>query len=103
MQIFPATIDQLEDVALLFDQYRVCYLQDSSLTGAREFIADRLIQRDSVILLATKSNSPLGYTQLFPSWSSVSMKRVWILNDLFVLPQVRNQGVAKALQQRISC
>ena len=54
-------------------------------------------QQDAVILLAREGDRPLDYTQLFPSWSSVSMKRVWILNDLYVLPQARNRGIAKAL------
>ena len=57
----------------------------------------RLHHQESVILLATENRESLGYTQLFPSWSSVSMQRVWILNDLFVLPQHRNQGIAKSL------
>jgi ribosomal protein S18 acetylase RimI-like enzyme len=65
--------------------------------AAKEFIKERLERQDSVILLATKDNKPVGYTQLFPSFSSVSMKRVWILNDLFVIPEMRNQGIAKAL------
>ena len=97
MQISQASIEQLDDVASLFDQYRVFYRQNSDLEQAKEFITARLQQQDSVILLATENSNPLGYTQLFPSWSSVSMQRVWILNDLFVLPQARKQGIAKAL------
>ncbi|HEY9771867.1 MAG TPA: GNAT family N-acetyltransferase [Coleofasciculaceae cyanobacterium] len=97
MEIFKANIKQLNDVAFLFDQYRVFYRQNSDLKQAKQFIKTRLQQQDAVILLATKNNQPVGYTQLFPSWSSVSMQRVWILNDLFVLPTERNKGVAKAL------
>lgn len=97
MHVFPAKITQLDDVAFLFNQYRIFYRQSSDLTGAKRFIQERLSCQDSVILLATEDNNPVGYTRLFPSWSSVSMKRVWILNDLFVLPKKRNQGIAKAL------
>lgn len=97
MEIFQANIKQLNDVAFLFDQYRVFYRQNSDLKQAKQFIKARLQQQDAVILLATKNNQPVGYTQLFPSWSSVSIQRVWILNDLFVLPTERNKGVAKAL------
>lgn len=39
----------------------------------------------------------VGFTQLYPGFSSVSMKRVWILNDLFVDEGYRGQGVAKSL------
>ena len=96
MQISQASIEQLEDMVFLFDRYRVFYRQNSDLEQAKEFITARLQQQDSVILLATEDSKPLGYIQLFPSWS-FSMRRVWILNDLFVLPQARKQGIAKAL------
>lgn len=97
IQISQATLKQLDDIAFLFDRYRVFYRQPSDLDSAKEFIRERLQQQDAVILLATQSDRPIGYTQLFPSWSSVSMKRVWILNDLYVLPQARNRAIAKAL------
>ncbi|MEM9509938.1 MAG: GNAT family N-acetyltransferase [Cyanobacteria bacterium P01_E01_bin.35] len=98
MKITQATIVNLEDLAVLFNQYRVFYHQPSNLAKAKKFIQERLQQQDSIILLAAMDNHPAGYTQLFPSWSSVSIKRVWILNDLFVMPQQRNQGIAKALK-----
>lgn len=97
MQISYAKTEQLDDVAYLFDRYRVFYRQQTDLEQAKNFIAERLQKQDAVILLASEDKQPVGYTQLFPSWSSVSMRRVWILNDLFVLPQYRSQGVAKAL------
>lgn len=97
MQITQATIEQIEPVAYLFDSYRVFYRQQSDLERARKFIQERFERQDSVIFLATKNEQGIGFTQMFPSLSSVSMKRVWILNDLFVIPEARNQGVAKAL------
>lgn len=95
--ISQATIEQLDDVASLFNRYRIFYNQESNYNAAKEFIKERFEYKDSVILLATRDNSPVGYTQLFPSLSSVSMKRVWILNDLFVVPDARNRGIAKNL------
>lgn len=100
MQISQATIEQLDDVAFLFDQYRIFYQQKSDLKKSKEFIRERLNHCESVIFMATENEHPLGYIQLFPSWSSVSMRRVWILNDLFVLPQHRNQGIAKSLMNK---
>ena len=100
MQIKQGTIEQLEDITFLFNQYRMFYRQPSDLDGARKFVKERLQRQDAVIFLATKNTKPVGYTQLFPSWSSVSMQRVWILNDLFVLPEQRNRGIAKALMNR---
>jgi GNAT superfamily N-acetyltransferase len=100
IKIDQATIEQLKDVAFLFNQYRIFYRQPSDLDSAQKFIRERLQQQDAVILLAMENEQPVGYTQLFPSWSSVSMERIWILNDLFVLQNKRNQGIAKALMKK---
>jgi GNAT superfamily N-acetyltransferase len=100
IKIDQATIEQLKDVAFLFNQYRIFYRQPSDLDSAQKFIRERLQQQDAFILLAMENEQPVGYTQLFPSWSSVSMERIWILNDLFVLQNKRNQGIAKALMKK---
>jgi GNAT superfamily N-acetyltransferase len=50
-----------------------------------------------VILTATDKGSMVGFAQLYPSFSSVLMKRIWILNDLFVEKDFRREGVAKLL------
>ena len=100
MKIYQATIDDLDDVAQLFDRYRIFYRQASDLAGARRFIQERLESQDAVIFIAAEGSVTVGYTQLFPSWSSVSLQRVWILNDLYVEPEYRNQGIAKALINR---
>ncbi|MGD1908954.1 MAG: GNAT family N-acetyltransferase [Leptolyngbyaceae cyanobacterium] len=100
MDIFLATSDHLGDVAPLFDQYRVFYGQSSDFPGAQKFIAARLQHQDSTIFLAMDAGKAVGFTQLYPCLSSVSMGRIWILNDLFVAPTHRRQGIAKQLMQR---
>jgi ribosomal protein S18 acetylase RimI-like enzyme len=97
--IIEATIEDLEDAILLFDQYRVFYGQDSDLINARIFISDKFVNNESVILLArdTSDGKPIGFVQMYPSFSSVSMKKLWILNDLFVIEKYRRQGVAQSL------
>jgi GNAT superfamily N-acetyltransferase len=100
MKIVQASIELLNEVAFLFNQYRIFYRQPEDLDSARKFIRERLQKQDAVIFLAMENDHPVGYTQLFSSWSSVSMQRVWILNDLFVLPEKRNQGIAKALMNK---
>jgi GNAT superfamily N-acetyltransferase len=89
----------LEAVIPLFDQYRSFYGQTSDLAAARTFLAARLQNQDSVIFLAFQNGQPVGFTQLYPSFSSVSMRPIWILNDLFVLLAHRQQGVASQLMQ----
>ncbi|MBD2124236.1 GNAT family N-acetyltransferase [Trichocoleus sp. FACHB-262] len=97
MEVFQACLEHLEAVSQLFDQYRVFYNSPSDLETARKFIQERFHKGDSIIFVASDNGRIVGFTQLYPSFSSVSMKRVWILNDLFVEPTCRNQGVAKLL------
>lgn len=100
MKIVQATFEHLAETAELFDQYRQFYLQDKSLSLARQFIEERIRQQDSMIYLALADDlRGMGFVQLFPSFSSVAMQRTYILNDLYVNPAFRQRGVAKALMQ----
>ncbi|HEY6476360.1 MAG TPA: GNAT family N-acetyltransferase [Polyangia bacterium] len=94
-----AAMPDLPRVAELFDGYRQFYGQLADPDGARQFLRERLQSGDSVILVAVaeKEKRLAGFVQLYPSFSSVSMKRLWILNDLFVAPAHRRGGVARAL------
>ena len=76
--------------------------QASDPNAAAAFLQQRLEQNESRIYIAWSDelNKSLGFVQLYPSFSSVSMQRLWILNDLFVHPDHRNKGVAKALMNQ---
>jgi ribosomal protein S18 acetylase RimI-like enzyme len=97
MKIITATLDQLERLAPLFDMYRVFYDQHSDLRAATAFLQQRFLLRESVIYMALEAESALGFAQLYPSFSSLSLRRLWILNDLFVIPESRGQRVGEAL------
>lgn len=97
MEVFQARLEHLETVSQLFDQYRVFYKSPSDLESARKFIQEHFHKGDSIIFVVSNNGHIVGFTQLYPSFSSVSMKRVWILNDLFVEQTCRKQGVAKLL------
>jgi len=92
-----ATESELDDVVPLFDRYRQFYKQPQDLLGCRAFLAARFRENDSVILVARMSGKAIGFTQLYPSYSSVAMCRIWILNDLYVAPDARRYGAGKAL------
>lgn len=89
MNIVLANVTHLAEIALLFDHYRVFYNQLSNLHDAEQFMAERLKNQDSKIFLALDGSTGVGFTQLYPSFSSVSMGQIWILNDLFVLASQR--------------
>jgi len=97
MTVKEATLADAAAVAALFDAYRIYYEQSSDLAGAERFIAERLRNGESVIYLALDEGSPVGFTQLYPFFTSVGMKRAWVLNDLYVTEDYRNRGVGKAL------
>jgi GNAT superfamily N-acetyltransferase len=92
-----AVLADLDVVAGLFDGYRQFYEQVSDLVAARNFLRARFEHGQSVILLAESQGQAVGFTQLYPSFSSVSMARVFVLNDLFVAPTARRLGVGEAL------
>ncbi|KAM3092435.1 GNAT family N-acetyltransferase [Phormidesmis sp. 146-35] len=94
MKVFQA---HLEEVSKLFDDYRVFYKSSSNLEAARKFLQERLQKGDSTIFVVSDDDRIIGFTQLYPSFSSVSMQRVWILNDLFVGQADRKKGAAKLL------
>ncbi|KGE18986.1 GNAT family N-acetyltransferase [Paenibacillus wynnii] len=100
-QIERVSLENIELVVPLFDEYRVFYGQPSDTEAARDFLSARLNLNESTIFIAVEENSEgkraAGFTQLYPSFSSVSMQRVWILNDLFVTTSSRGNGVGSLL------
>ena len=103
MDIIQATPANLEETSQLFDAYRQFYGQAADHSAATRFIAERLEAADSVIFLARNEvGESIGFTQLYPAFSSVAMKRMWYLNDLYVVESARQQGVARALLKRVA-
>jgi GNAT superfamily N-acetyltransferase len=92
-----ASLADLDLVAPLFDRYRQFYGKASDPEGAREFLRVRLERAESVVLLAFDNGVAVGFTQLYPSFSSVSMAPILILNDLFVADEARRCGVGATL------
>lgn len=99
MRITRVSLEQLDLLVALFDQYRRFYKQGSDIQGAREFLSRRIARDESVAFMAfgDSEHQALGFVQLYPSFSSVAMKPIWILNDLFVIQSARRQNVAEAL------
>jgi len=86
-------------VFALFDKYRVFYKQQSDIETAKKFIQERLDNNESVIFVAldADTNKPVGFTQLYPKYSSARVVKNWILNDLYVDNNYRKQGIGEAL------
>lgn len=92
-----ANLDDLDQLSELFDQYRTCYNKSSDVAGAKVFLKSRLDNGDSKIFVAVDNGKLVGFTQLYPLFSSTRMKNYWLLNDLFVNEDHRGNGHSKAL------
>jgi len=90
----------VDQIASPFDTYRQFYGKAPDLQRARNFLTERLSKNESVVFLASEDGDPVGFAQLYPSFSSLSMQRTWILNDLFVSPAARGHGVGATLMER---
>ncbi len=95
-----ATLADLDTVAPLFDAYRQFYEQQPNLALAREFIRERMQNQESVILLAQNATrQAVGFCQLYPSFCSVEAQPIYVLYDLYVVPEARRTGAGTALLQ----
>jgi GNAT superfamily N-acetyltransferase len=92
-----ATLEDLEDLSTLFNAYRIFYNQPDDLTAAFDFLKERFLLQESVVFIAVNNNKIIGFTQLYPIFSSVSLKKAWLLNDLFIDPSARRLGAAELL------
>ncbi len=93
-----ATVADVDGVAPLFDAYRQFYGLAPDPVLARQFIAERLSRGESVVLLAERAvGAPLGFVQMYPTFSSLRAARTFVLYDLFVDPAARQRGVGRCL------
>ncbi|MCB9284311.1 MAG: GNAT family N-acetyltransferase [Lewinellaceae bacterium] len=97
IQIIPATLTDLPAFVKLFESYREYYGQTPDRLGALQFLTERLRQKDSVIFLAHFNDRLVGFTQLYPLHSSLRMRKIWLLNDVFVLPEFRGMTIGRQL------
>jgi len=103
MRIIQATLEHLDLLTPLFVKYREFYGELPFPDSSRTFLEKRLSREESVIYLALPDDDDsklLGFCQLYPSYSSLSLKRVWILNDIYVAEDARRQLVADHLMQK---
>ena len=99
MNVTLADSSNIPKLANLFNQYRIFYGEKTDLKAATDFLKSRFKNKDSVILVAHENSKMGGFIQLYPSFSSVGMQKIWILNDLFVDADFRRQNIARNLME----
>jgi GNAT superfamily N-acetyltransferase len=92
-----AVLADLDALARLFDLYRQFYKASSDVAAAKAFLAARFNHGESVLFIAEDAGQAVGFTQLYPSFSSTAMGRIFILNDLYVDASARRAGVGARL------
>lgn len=100
MKIVKGNLKCLNDLIPLFNGYRSFYGQPIDEEGAKKFLLARIQNKESVIYIAYMDDNPVGFVHLYPFFSSVGMQRAYIINDLFVDPACRKEGVGKALMKQ---
>lgn len=97
MEIHYATIEDLQSIVPLFEDYLKFYGRQHPIADITKFLDKRLRNEESIFLYALHEDEVIGFTQLYPSFSSLSLKRYYVLNDLFVSAERRKLGAAEAL------
>ncbi len=97
INIIRAKEEHIPILISLLDEYRIFYHQNSDEQGAQKFLEARIKNKDSVIFIAFYDGSPAGFTQLYSSFSTVSLKPIFILNDLYVYKEFRKKGIGAEL------
>jgi len=100
MEIRLATLHDLESLTLIFEKYRDFYKKMADYETAKSFLEERISRNESVIYIAEANQKIVGFTQLYPLFSSTRMKKLWLLNDLYVEEEYRQKGISVALIDR---
>jgi ribosomal protein S18 acetylase RimI-like enzyme len=101
INIRQAVIQDIPRIIPVFDSYREYFKQKSDPIATEQFLFNRFEHRESVLYLAELGDELVGFAHLYPSFSSLSLQRVWILNDFFISESFRNQGVGKRLIEKV--
>jgi ribosomal protein S18 acetylase RimI-like enzyme len=91
-----ASISDLAELHPLVEKYREFYKQSESPNTAK-FLTERLTNDEAVVFIARTDGNPVGFTMIYPTFSTVSLSAVWLLNDLYVVETSRGQGIAHLL------
>ncbi len=100
-EIWRAGTEDLELLVPLFDAYRQFYGLAADPALCRSFLRDRIGRDEAVVFMAgVRGREGWGFTQLFPTFSSLHARPIWVLYDLFVAPAARQEGIGRLLMNR---
>ena len=103
MQVIHCTEAQIDALSELFNDYRIFYEQTSDVLACRAFILQNLQQnRSKIFLLLDDQGQAVGFSQLYPSVCSLSLRPYYYLSDLYTTKSARKNGYARYLMNYIT-
>lgn len=97
LTIRQATIPDLPKIVAMFDSYREYFGQQKDPAAVEQFLFEKFERLESVIYMAQLQDEIIGFAQLYPVFSSLTLQRVWLLNDFFIAEDFRGSGVGTQL------
>lgn len=98
-QLSEKYIDQLIDVV---EEYRKFCGFSASYEQTKKFFQYLFTNEKSVTFIAISDNDEvMGFVNLYPSYSTLALSKIWILNDLAVSSRFRRMGLAQKLIKRV--
>ena len=91
------TESQIDDIVHLFDSYRVFYKMKSDISASKVFLTERISRDESIIFAAYIGETAVGFVQLYYTFSSVSLEKSLILNDVYVTTEYRGNSIGQQL------
>lgn len=101
LNIRQATIHDLPKIVPIFHSYREYFKQQRDPIKVESFLFEKFEHLESVILIAEQQSEVIGFAQLYPIFSSLTLQRVWLLNDFYIAEEFRNCGVGKQLFAKV--
>jgi len=103
MLVKQCRLEDLPKLSLIFDEYRIHFEQEPNLEAATNFLKERIENNQAVIFVAVDEESKdiMGFTLLYPMYSSLKVKSTWTLNDMYITENYRKFGVATRLLDHV--
>lgn len=102
MRITQASLEHLDQLLPMFIRYREFYGAMPQQIDSKTFLTERISREEAIILLAFEHDLPMGFCLVYPSFSSVLLRPIWIINDMYVTEPSRRKQVAKQLLQAVA-
>ena len=102
MRIIQASLEHLDQLTPMFIRYREFYGAMPQQADSKKFLSERLEKQEAIILLALENDTALGFCLVYPSFSSVLLRPIWIINDMYVVEESRRKQVANQLLQQVA-